>query len=146
MMKYILILLLVVVSSCGLDSFQEKSLNSAVAKYLFAVNSDLKLSRVAFTHPEILRFYKSKGDEEFKELFKKEDGIWRDAVLGQIEKNDNIIHVQLKVVDTREFETKNSNKRFSIFAISLDSGGSWFFVEEKDYKSKSCGTFKRLIQ
>ena len=66
--------------ACGLNASQEKSLNMAVAKYLFAVNEDLKLSRASYIHPSILKFYKKKGNEEFKNLFVKEEIIWTDAV------------------------------------------------------------------
>lgn len=132
--------------SCGLDSSQEKSLNLALSKYLFAVNSDLKLSRASYTHPAILKHYKSKGNNAFKTLFKKEDGIWRDAVMGKIANDGKLIHVQLKVLTSVYFQSDRSNERFEIYAISSDDGNSWFFVEGKDYKSKSCGKFKRLIQ
>jgi hypothetical protein len=128
-----------------LDSFQEKSLNAAVTKYLFSVNSDLKLSRAAATHPEVLKYYKAKGDKAFKEIFMKENGTWRDAIIGEIEKDEKTIHVELKVQNSMEFDLGEKNKRFQLYAVSADDGNSWFFVEEKDYKSKNCGTFKRLI-
>ena len=146
MRKLFYLFLLVFLSACGLNSSQEKSLNIAVAKYLMAVNSDLKLSRAAATHPEVLKYYKSKGHNAFKEYFEKETGIWQDAVIGKMDQEGTTIHVELKLLNSEEMENNKSDNRFSIYAISSDNGNSWFFVEEKDYNSKLCGTFKRLIK
>lgn len=145
MHKILFISLICFLTACGLNSSQEKSLNIAIAKYLMSVNSDLKLSRAAATHPDVLKYYKALGNKAFKGIFEKETGIWTDAVVGVVKKEDKIIHVELKVANTEDLIEDKSKNRFSIFAISTDDGNSWFFVEEKDYKNKKCGHFKRLI-
>lgn len=132
--------------ACGLNASQEKSLNMAVSKYLFAVNEDLKLSRASYTHPSILRFYKNKGQKEFKKLFEKEELIWTDAVLGKIKTNRNAVQVEIKIALKKDEYSTPENERISIFALSSDNGSSWFFVEERDYKCKECGDFQRLIK
>ncbi len=132
--------------ACGLNASQEKSLNIAVAKYLFAVNEDLKLSRASYIHPSVLKYYKKKGHKEFKKLFIKEEMIWTDAVLGKTESNGNSIHVELKIALKKDEYSTPENDRKSIFALSEDHGSSWFFVEERDYKCKVCGEFQRLIK
>lgn len=132
--------------ACGLNASQEKSLNMAVAKYLFAVNEDLKLSRASYTHPSVLKFYKKKGQNEFKNLFVKEEMIWTDAVLGKIVTKGNAVQVELKVALKKDEYSSPEKERISIFALSEDNGSSWFFVEEHDYKGKECGNFQRLIK
>lgn len=137
---------IIILFACGLNASQEKSLNMAVAKYLFAVNSDLKLSRASYMHPSILKFYKKRGHEEFKKLFNKEEMIWTDAVIGKIESEGNIVQAELKIALKKEEYSNPEKNRISIYALSEDDGSSWFFVAEKDYKRQNCGNFQRLIK
>ncbi len=133
-------------SSCGLNASQEKTLNSAVAKYLFTVNSDLKLSRASYMHPSVLKYYKKKGVKEFKNLFLTEEMIWTDAVIDRIESKGNIVQAEFKIALKKDSYSIPEKKRISIYALSDDNGSSWFFVEERDYKFKECGNFQRLIE
>lgn len=132
--------------ACGLNASQEKSLNMAVAKYLFAVNEDLKLSRASYIHPSVLKYYKKKGHKKFKNIFVKEEMIWTDAVLGKTESKGNTVQVELKIALKKNEYSTPQKERISIFALSEDNGSSWFFVEERDYKCKVCGEFQRLIK
>ena len=137
---------LFILTACGLNANQEKTLNSAVVKYLFAVNSDLKLSRASYTHPSVLKYYKSKGNDQFKNYFLKEEMIWTDFVIGRIESKENYVHVELKIALKKDEYSEPVKKRNSIFAISDDSGSTWFFVENEDYNLTSGVNFKRLIK
>ena len=132
--------------ACGLNASQEKSLNMAVAKYLFSVNEDLKLSRASYTHPSVLKFYKKKGQNEFKNHFNKEEMIWTDAVLGKIVTKGNAIQVELKIALKKNEYSSPEKDRISIFALSENNGSSWFFVEESDYQCNECGEFQRFIK
>ena len=143
---FLLFVCVLLLFACGLNASQEKSLNMAIAKYLFAVNEDLKLSRASYTHPSVLKFYKKKGQNEFKNLFIKEENIWTDAVLGKTESNGNAVQVELKIALKKNEYSTPQKERISIFALSEDNGSSWFFVEERDYKCKVCGEFQRLIK
>lgn len=144
--NFLLFVFILFLFACGLNASQEKSLNMAVAKYLFAVNEDLKLSRASYTHPSLLKYYKKKGEEEFKSLFDKEKMIWTDAVVGKIEMNGKIVQVELKIALKKDEYSTPEKDRISIFALSEDTGSSWFFVEESHYKCEECGEFKRLIK
>lgn len=133
-------------SACGLNASQEKSLNMAVAKYLFAVNEDLKLSRASYMHPSVLKYYKNKGQREFKNLFVREKMLWTDAVVGKIKTNGEMVQAELKIALKEHEYAVPEKERISIYAISDDNGQSWFFVEERDYKRMECGNFQRLIE
>ena len=133
-------------SACGLNASQEKSLNMAVAKYLFAVNQDLKLSRASYMHPSVLKYYKNKGQREFKNLFVTEKMLWTDAVMGKIETDGDNIQVELKIALKKDEFSTSEKERISIYALSNNNGSSWFFVENEDYKCKKCGNFQRLIK
>jgi hypothetical protein len=137
---------LLFLSACGLNASQEKSLNTAVSKYLFSVNSDLKLSRASYTHPSVLKYYKKKGHDEFKNFFLKEEMIWTDAVIGKIKSKGNFVQVEMKIALKKDDYSSPEKKRYSIYALSDDNGSTWFFVEEKDYKNRLCGNFQRLIK
>ncbi len=118
----------------------------AIAKYLFAVNSDLKLSRASYTHPSVLKYYKGEGYDEFKTYFSKKNFFWSDAVIGKIEKQESLVQVELKIALKNDEYAMPEKKRISIFALSEDGGSTWFFVEENDYKGQKCGKFQRLIK
>jgi hypothetical protein len=133
-------------SACGLNASQEKSLNMAVAKYLFAVNQDLKLSRASYMHPSVLKYYKNKGQREFKNLFVTEKLLWTDAVVGKIKTNGEMVQAELKIALKEDEYSVPEKERISIYALSDDNGLSWFFVEENDYKCRECGNFQRLIE
>ena len=133
-------------SACGLNASQEKSLNMAVAKYLFAVNQDLKLSRASYMHPSVLKYYKNKGQREFKNLFVTEKMLWTDAVMGKIETDGDNIQVELKIALKKDEFSISEKERISIYALSENNGSSWFFVENEDYKCEECGNFQRLIK
>lgn len=143
---FLLFLSFLFLFSCGLNSSQEKSLNMASAKYIFAVNEDLKLSRASYMHPSVLKYYKEKGPIEFKKLFSKEDMIWTDAVIGKIKSNGKILQVELKIALKKDQYAVPEKERISLYALSDDDGLSWFFVEERDYKCKECGNFQRLMK
>lgn len=132
--------------ACGLNASQEKSLNTAVSKYLFAVNSDLKLSRASYTHPSVLKYLKKKGHDEFKNYFKKENLIWTDAIIGKLVSKDELIHIELKIALKKDEYSTPKKNRLTIYALSDDKGLSWFFVQEEEYMIKKCGNFQRLIQ
>jgi hypothetical protein len=132
--------------ACGLNANQEKSLNMAVSKYLFAVNSDLKLSLASYTHPSVLNFYKGKGHEEFKKLFLKEEKIWTDAVVGEMAFEKKFIQVELKIALKKDEYSSPEKNRLLIYALSEDNGLSWFFVKGIDYNCQNCGNFQRLIK
>ena len=70
MFKYsFFLLLLIVLSSCSLNSTQEQSLNSAKVSYINSKNNGSVMSYVAYTLPEAVAYYKSKGDSVFQKRF-----------------------------------------------------------------------------
>jgi hypothetical protein len=69
-----------------------------------------------------------------------------DFVIGRIESKENYVHVELKIALKKDEYSEPMKKRNSIFAISEDSGSTWFFVENEDYNLTSGVNFKRLIK
>lgn len=147
MQKTILFLFLsILIFACSLNADQEKSLNQATVKYMFAMNNDLFLSKAAATHPLFLRYYKNQGTEKFKSHFATSDSTYTDPVIGTTETKGDVIHIQLKVALVGEMSSEKAKDRISVYAVSEDAGKNWFFIDGKDYESKICKKFKRLIQ
>ena len=68
-MKKIFFFLLLIISACSLTGNQEQALNRAVTSYVDARNDAVLLSYVAFTHPNVVAYYKDKGDSLFLNKF-----------------------------------------------------------------------------
>ena len=149
MMKTLLSFLIIafLMASCGLDANQEKSLNTALIKYLAATNQNMRVSKAAATHPVFLKYYLKKGHAFFKEQFAAQDSTWSDPLVGRIKQSGQVIHVEVKIrlqgKDSYEF----AKKRAVIIGVSEDNGKDWFFINGKDYYSKKvCPNFKRLLE
>lgn len=140
------LLILPLIFTCSLSADQEKSLNQATVKYMFAMNNDLFLSKAAATHPLFLRYYKNQGAEKFKAHFSTSDSTYTDPVIGTTETNGNVIHIQLKVALVGKMSSEKAKERISVYAVSEDGGKNWFFIDGRDYESKMCKKFKRLIK
>jgi hypothetical protein len=97
-------------------------------------------------HPSVLKYYKDKGQREFKNLFVTEKMLWTDAVVGKIKTNGEMVQAELKIALKEDEYSVPEKERISIYALSDDNGLSWFFVEENDYKCRECGNFQRLIE
>lgn len=140
------LLILPLIFACSLSADQEKSLNQATVKYMFAMNNDLFLSKAAATHPLFLRYYKNQGTEKFKAQFASSDSTYTDPVIGTTETKGDVIHIQLKVALVGKMNSEKAKDRIPVYAVSEDAGKNWFFIDGKDYESKICKKFKRLIQ
>lgn len=150
-MKKIFFFLLLIISACSLTGNQEQALNRAVTSYVDARNDAVLLSYVAFTHPNVVAYYKDKGDSLFLNKFNlNEEHNWmyiQDGNQKLIEKSSNNIHVKYSFIASNEFEFDNGVKEIFILAISNDNGVNWFFVDEEDYTNNNIISEKdRLIK
>ena len=142
-----LIFLAFLAFSCGLDANQERSLNTALIKYLVATNQNMRVSKAAATHPTFLHYYLKQGHAFFKEKFADQDSTWSDPLLGTMKKEGTVIHVEVKIRLQGKASYEYAKKRVVIVGVSEDNGKNWFFIDGNDYFSKKiCPTFKRLIE
>ena len=135
---YFIALLFLLLAACTLSASQEASLQKAMSSYINAHNNGAVMAYVGFTHPNVVGFYKDKGDSVFRErfeLFAPENGgdFLQDGNIQKIETKGNAIHVQY-VFDS--YQVRGLDERFSkvgIIAISSDQGKTWFFADKSDY-------------
>ncbi len=126
-------------TSCSLNSEQEKSLSEATTNYLEARKKGAILAIVSMVHPDVVKAYRDQGDSIFVEKFTyaPEDHFLSDPVIKHVKKKGANIHVmyEVKAIEEAWGGTKKSLDPF--IAISSDEGKSWFFVDRSDYVNKS---------
>ena len=124
-------------TSCSLNANQEASLNDAMVSYVNSKNNGIVMSYVAFTHPNAVAFYKSKGDSAFTEKFdlsnSEFDPFLQDGNIKQIKSNGNNITVKYNFLNVTGDFYEESHEEVVLFAISEDAGATWFFIEDVDY-------------
>ena len=109
------------------------------------------MSYVGYTHPNIVAHYKVQGDSLFQAYFdvsnEEERPFFQDGIIQTIESEGDIIHVKYEFQKYEYFEFMNESKKAIIFAITENSGKSWFFAEEDEYyNEKIIPKNKRLIK
>lgn len=119
-----------------MNAEQERSLNQAMSSYVNAHNNGAVLSFVSFTHPNAVAYYKSKGDDVFKEKFELisdgyEMSFLQDGIIREIESKDGHIHVYYEFI--RIDNTTLNGEEITVVAISEDDGKSWYFIDKEDY-------------
>lgn len=135
--------------SCTLNAKQEASLSDSTTRYLESRKNGAVLAFVSLHHPEVVRFYKEKGDSVFLKKFtvQKEDYYLDDPSIRETKKNGNTIHV-LYVAKTinSEWGTSDGGKIREFVAVSENNGRNWFYIDKSDYVDKSIArNMKRLI-
>jgi hypothetical protein len=103
------------------------------------------------THPNAVSHYKSKGDEAFKTRFDLKEGensiFLQDGNIREIESKDNQIHVQYEFLGIDEDSYELVSKKIKIYAVSVDNGGTWKFIDHKDYiNTEIINSSDRLIK
>ena len=105
------------------------------------------MSYVAYTLPEAVAYYKSKGDSVFQKRFdlSKEQlsEFIQDGNISKVVNESPIIHVKFNFISNNITDGESE----VIYAISENDGSSWFFAEEVDYKNdKIISEMKQLIK
>jgi hypothetical protein len=148
---FLSILLLVI--SCELNSQQEMALNNDLQTLMDARNEGDALMYLGLTHPQIIRFYKNKGDAAVKSRFQQVpqnsksvygyynfDGdafMWSKYFQQGVKKE--LDHIQVKFLIRGDFIESEKDSSFFLYALSSDDGNSWTFAEEQDYFNDSMG-------
>lgn len=123
--------------ACTLNADQEASLNNAMFAYINSRNKGVVMSFVAYTHPDVVNYYKTAGDSIFTgkfDLMQYENPYeLNDGNILTINSDGDIIHVQYSFTSLIFGTNEIVNEDFIIFALSDDNGISWSFMEEDDY-------------
>lgn len=148
---YILSLLLLI-TSCTLNSEQEASLSKATKEYIDSRNEGILITYAAYTHPNVLKFYLDQGHDAFKKRFKRTTGEnttnLRNGNIRYTEVSGKNIHVKYDYVGMNNFSYRGRRARkVSIYALSSDDGKSWHFIDGTDYwNDKIISSKNRLIK
>lgn len=141
-------LLITVLSACSLNADQEASLRTAVNEYIDARNNNRTSIWVRMTYPDAVRYYKNKSDEVFIKHFGAEGNqfFYQDGSIVQVESEGNIIHVEYEYDILWEEKTEVFVDQTKVYAISVDDGKHWKFLESEEYRNdKILPDKKRLI-
>lgn len=137
MKKLYLFGLLLFIGSCSLNSDQEASLNNAMSSYIDARNDGNLIAYTALTHPNVIAYYKDRGDDSFMNRFDLNEGenslFLQDGNIRETESSGDNIHVKYEFVGINEMSLETKPERVGIIAISSDDGKSWHFLDEYDY-------------
>ncbi|MFT6921608.1 MAG: hypothetical protein ACJA1C_000605 [Crocinitomicaceae bacterium] len=144
-------ILLFIIGSCSLNAAQESALNQSKNEYIGARNEGVIISYVAYTHPNVVGFYKDLGDEAFIERFDLHVGVGslflQDGSIKETNWDGDNIQVKYEFMGILETEFRYEGDPVFIYALSADDGKSWHFLEEKDYfNSKIIKPKDRLIK
>lgn len=137
--------------ACTLTADQEASLNSSVSRYIQARNECQVVGLVGFTHPELVKDFKSQGDSVFQQKFDCKDNpdyfnLIQNPTLRSTVKEGKTIHVLYDFDEYNQEDDVLSRRAFELVAISDNDGENWFFMPWKNYADKSqCKNLKRLI-
>lgn len=140
--------LFAVLVACSLNADQEATLRTAVNEYIDAKNNNRVSMLVRMKHPEVVRFYKNKGDEAFIKHFGPEGNqfFYQDGSIVQVESEGNTIHVEYEYDILWEDNAEVFVDQTKVYAISVDDGKHWKFLEADEYTNdKILPDKKRLI-
>lgn len=138
-----------VLSSCSLSADQESSLNNAKTSFINSKNNGAVMSYVAFTHPDVVSYYKEMGDSVFQTRFdlssSEYNAFLTNGNIRKITQSNPKIHVKYEFTNVNMEDTKLDDA--IIYAISNNDGESWFFAESEDYMNNDIFKEKnRLIK
>jgi hypothetical protein len=129
--------LLLILGSCTLSSDQEQSLQHAVQEYIDARNEGILVIYTGYTHPNALDYYLSQSDEAFTDRFDLTPGpktlFLQDGTMRDTEWDGDNIHIRYEFLGINEMDFNTQTRIVNIYAISIDDGASWHFMDEVDY-------------
>lgn len=116
---------------------QEAALNSARMAYIDARNNNKVALLVKLTYADAVRFYQSKGDEVFKERFRPENNqaFYQNGTVQEVASKGDVIHVMYEFEKITEDLSTIELKRVKLYAISVDDGKHWKFLDGVEYNN-----------
>lgn len=134
---FYLFLLLFIIGSCSLNATQESALNQSKNEYVGARNEGVIISYVAYTHPNVVGYYKELGDKAFIDKFDLKVGVGalylQDGSIKETNWDGDKIQVKYDFLGVFETQYRLERNLVSIYALSADDGKTWHFLEQEDY-------------
>lgn len=139
------LVLLIFATGCELTTEQETQLNKDLSNLLSVRNNGDALSYLNYTHPIIVKHYKSLGDSVYKSRFQSispktsrdyldsNEFYWTNAYQKDIISGDSLIQVKIQVNLAKGYDKIDSTA--TIYGIAKKNGSNWLFVEQQDYFS-----------
>lgn len=146
-MKSVLIFLVLFILfvGCDLSTEQETQLNKDLSNLITVRNNGDALSYLNYTHPIIVKHYKSLGDSLYKQRFQSispkssreyldtSEIYWVNAYQKEIKSNDSVIQVKVQITLAAGYDKIDSSS--TIYGVAKKNGSNWLFIEEHDYFS-----------
>lgn len=156
-MKSILffLILLILATGCDLSTEQETQLNKDLSNLISVRNNGDALSYLNYTHPIIVKYYKSLGDSIYKERFQSispkssrdyldtSEVYWTNAYQKAIKSNDSLVQVKVQITLAKGYDKIDSTT--TLYGIAKKNGSNWLFVEQQDYYSDYFPKYLRLF-
>jgi hypothetical protein len=151
-----LIISVLVFTSCELSTQQETQLNKDLSNLLSVRNNGDALSYLNYTHPIIVKHYKSLGDSVYKNRFQSispkssrdyldtSEIYWTNAYQKAIKSNDSLVQVKVQITLARGSERIDSTS--TLYGIAMKKGSNWLFIEQEDYFSEYFPAELRLFK
>lgn len=145
-----------IVSSCELSTDQETQLNKDLSNLLAVRNNGDALSYLNYTHPIVVKHYKSLGDSIYKSRFQSikpktsrdyldtSEVYWANAYQKEVRSDDSLIQVKVQITLARGYDNIDSSS--TIYGIAKKNGSNWLFVEQQDYFSDYFPKSLRLFE
>lgn len=146
-MKIVLtfLVLFTLIIGCDLSTEQETQLNKDLSNLITVRNNGDALSYLNYTHPIIVKHYKSLGDSIYKQRFQSispkssrdyldtSEVYWVNAYQKDIKSNDSLIQVKVQITLAAGYDKIDSSS--TIYGVAKKNGSNWLFIEEHDYFS-----------
>jgi hypothetical protein len=139
------LVLLAVVTGCDLSTEQETQLNKDLSNLITVRNNGDALSYLNYTHPIIVKHYKSLGDSVYKNRFQSispktsrdyldtSEVYWTNAYQKEVKSDDSLVQVKVQITLAQGYDKLDSSS--TIYGVAKKNGSNWLFVEELDYFS-----------
>lgn len=140
---------------CDLTTEQETQLNKDLSNLIIVRNNGDALSYLNYTHPIVVKHYKSLGDSIYKERFQSTSSkstrdyldtsevYWLNSYQKDIKSDDSLIQVKVEITLAKGYDKIDST--LSIYGVAKKNGSNWLFVEEHDYFSDYFPSHLRLF-
>lgn len=157
-MKAVLIFIgfFLLVTSCEMNTEQETQLNKDLANLISVRNNGDALSYLNFTHPIVVKHFKSLGDSIYKNRFQvispkssrydldTAEVYWTNSYQKAVKSDDSLLQVKIQISLARGYDKIDSTN--TIYGIAKKNGSNWLFVEQQDYFSDYFPNSLRLFE
>lgn len=139
---YLLVLLLIL-SSCGLNAEQEMNLSRDLREYMYARNNGDAIKQIGYTHPSVVKKY-VEGEEDtlisrFQELPPRIEGagsnfsdstfVWKNYYVMDVSSSGPNVEVSITIVGDNQ---RGEELKVPFIAKSLNNGKNWIFLKEDE--------------